>query len=129
VPEEPLDLRVNGWLEIVRIAQLGEWDVLVFLYRHGTSLASAEQIALLLGYGKRVVGKALDSLVTLGLVQRSRSSQGVRLYRFSVPVDPTCRQSVAQLLKLSEKRSGRLIVARSLGRRPQSPVRSVLHLA
>ncbi len=57
-------------------------------------------------------------------MQRSRSSQGVRLYRFAVPVNPTYQQSMEQLLKLSKKRSGRLIVSRSLHERArpmQSP--------
>jgi hypothetical protein len=39
----------------------------MFLYRHGTSLACAESFGLLLGYGKGVVAKALDSLGVLGL--------------------------------------------------------------
>ena len=132
VSEEPLDLRVDGWLKIVKISQLSEWDVLVFLYRHGTSLASAGQIALLVGSSRIAVGKALDSLGALGFVQRSRSSQGVRLYRFAVPVNPKYQQSMEQLLNLSEKRSGRLIVARILracARSMQSPARAGLHLA
>lgn len=131
-PQESLDRRVDGWLELVRISLLSEWDVLVFLYRHGTSLATAGQIGLLLGYGSVTVGKALDRLGSLGLVERSRSSQGVRLYRFAVPMNSTCRQSMEQLLDLSENRSGRLIMARRLRERARSkqPHASAgLHLA
>ena len=36
----------------VGISLLSEWDVLVFVYRHGASLTSAEQIARLIGYEK-----------------------------------------------------------------------------
>ena len=68
----------------IPITLLSEWDVLYFLYRHGTSLASAEQMSQLIGYGKSVVGEALDALVNVGVVQRSRSSQGIRLYRFAI---------------------------------------------
>jgi DNA-binding transcriptional ArsR family regulator len=131
VSEQALNLEVDGWLEIVRISQLSEWDVLVFLRRHGTSLASAAHIALLLGYDRSVVGKALDSLEGLGLAERSRSSRGVRFYRFAAPADPACRQSIEHLMKLSEKRSGRLVVAGSLSKRERSvqSARAGLHLA
>jgi len=71
-------------LSTLGIVHLAEWDVLVFICRHGVSLASAEKIASLLGYTKAVVGSTLESLTTKGLVQRSRNSHGVRLYQ---PVD------------------------------------------
>jgi DNA-binding IclR family transcriptional regulator len=89
----------------------------MFLYRHGTSLADAAQIALLVGYGKSAVGKGLASLVSLGLVRRSPLFRGVRLFRFAMPLDSIQQESMRQLLKLSQKRSGRLMVVRSLGRR------------
>jgi DNA-binding MarR family transcriptional regulator len=114
-----MDLRVHGRLEIVRISQLCEWNVLTFLHRHGTSLASAEQIALLLGYSRSAIGEALDHLVTLRLVHRSRSSQGVSLYRLVTPLDSAFQQGIEEVLKLLEKRSGRLPVARSLRERAQ----------
>jgi predicted transcriptional regulator len=129
---EAFDLQVGSWLEEIGISQLSEWDVLIFLCRHGTSLASAGQIALLLGYSKSIVGKSLDRLGALGLVQRSRSSQGVRLYHFAIPVNSTHARNVEELLKVSEKRSGRLVVARSLKKRErpmEGPPRAGLHLA
>lgn len=127
-----LERRVDVWLDIVRISLLSEWDVLMFLYRHGTSLASAENIALLLGYSKSVVGKALDALGGLGLVERSRAYQGARFYRFTLPREPTCQQVLEELLKLSEKRSGRLVIARRLSLRMptvQLPARAGWRLA
>ena len=126
------DVRVDAWLNIVKISDLSEWDVLIFFYRHGTSLASAENIALLLGYSKSVVGKALDALGILGVVQRSRSSQRVRLYRFILPPEAIYQESLKQLLELSETRSGRLIVIRRLRQRAKTvpaPARSGWRLA
>jgi hypothetical protein len=113
-PEVSLSLHVGGWLKDIRISQISEWDILMFLYRHGMSLADAAQIALLVGYGTSAVGKALARLASLGLVKRSPSFQGVRLFRFAMPLDSTQKESMRQLLKLSEKRSGRLMVLRSL---------------
>jgi DNA-binding transcriptional ArsR family regulator len=123
----PICLQVDIWLYIVRISLLSEWDSLRLFYRHGTSLASAENIALLLGYSKSAVGKAIDALGVLGLVKRSRSSQGVRLYRFTFPCESTNQNSLEKLWKLSEERSGRLIIAKRLnlrGQTAQSPVRA-----
>jgi hypothetical protein len=132
VPDKPLAVRVDGWLDVLQISTLTEWDVLVFLHRHGTILVKAEQIALLVGYDKDSVGKALDSLVSFGLVQRSRSSQGVRFYRFDVPLNSSFQQSTEGLLKLSEERNGRLMVTGRLTARAQlvrAPARGGLRLA
>lgn len=103
-------------LTALRIAHVAEWDVLAFIYHHGTSLASDEKIALLLGYTKVVVGSALDSLTSKGLVQRSRNSRGVRLYRFffgAVPDDPL-RRALQELLKIADDREGRLLLIKHL---------------
>jgi DNA-binding MarR family transcriptional regulator len=56
-----LDL-VARHLDTLRIGRPAEWDVLVFIYGHGTSLASAGQISRLLGYNKAIVGAALETL-------------------------------------------------------------------
>ena len=111
---------MGGWLEMVQISQLSEWDVLMFLHRHGTSLASAPQIALLLGQDSSTIGTALERLEALGLVQPSRSNGGVRFYRFVTPANSDRRESVEQLLTLSAKRAGRLIVVRRLRECAQS---------
>ena len=118
VKGKSLDIPVAECLKTLGISLLVEWDVLIFLHRHQFSLASAEQIARLLGYPSTVVGDALDKLESLNLVQRSRSSQGVRLYRsvFSeVHISPkSCFQ---QLMSLAENRTGRLLLVKNLQRR------------
>src|SRR5229473_1778163 len=83
------DLQVEDWLKTLGIESLCQWDVLVFLYRHQSSLVSAEDIARFLGYATVEVVAALDSLESSGLVERSRVSQGVRLYHLTaLPAAP-----------------------------------------
>jgi predicted transcriptional regulator len=123
---------VDGWLDVLQISTVTEWDVLVFLHRHGTILVKAENVALLVGYDKDSVGKALDNFVSLGVVRRSRSSQGVRFYRFDVPLNSAIERSMEQLLRLSAERAGRLIVTRRLvvrAQRIQAPACGGLRLA
>jgi len=104
-------------LSTLGIVHLAEWDVLVFICRHGVSLASAEKIASLLGYTKAVVGSTLESLTTKGLVQRSRNSHGVRLYQ---PVDDVrngpLQLALEDLIKVAEGRDGRLLLMKHLRR-------------
>jgi len=97
------------------IADLAEWDVLAFIYRHGASLASADRISLLLGYSKAAVGSALDSLTAKGLVQRSRKSGGLRLYRMAgAAPDELQQRSLEELMKVAEAREGRLLLVNHL---------------
>jgi MarR family len=88
------------------------WDVLVFLYRHPTSLVSAEHIARLLGYGTAEVVAALEHLEALGWVSRSRVSQAVRLYQFTVPAEATPSDAGHRLLRLADSRPVRLLLAK-----------------
>ena len=62
------DADIDGWLHTLGITSLCQWDVLVFLYRHQTSLVGADVIAHLLGYASDLVVAALDVLEFLGLV-------------------------------------------------------------
>lgn len=120
-PEKSTDSLVRERLETLGFSLLSEWDVLAFLYRHGTSLTSAAQMAHLLGDNKAAVGAALDRLESLGLIQRSRGSQGVRLYRISVPADPLRYSCFIELMNLAEKREGRLLLLKHLSRGSLQP--------
>jgi hypothetical protein len=129
--DEAPAIQARGALELLGISLLCEWDVLVFLHRHGASLTCDEQIAGLLGYGKSAVAAALEKLESIGLAQRSRSSRGIRLYRFALPADSRSG-SFFELMNLAEQRSGRLLVATILRpgtRRQQAEQRDGLHLA
>jgi hypothetical protein len=109
MPHEDIsDAEIDGWLNTLGITSLSQWDVLVFLYRHQTSLVGADFIARLLGYANDPVVAALDVLEFLGLVERSRVSQIVRLYRFTVPSDPRRGEAWRRLLPFVSHRAGRV---------------------
>ena len=112
--DNPPDLQVEGWLKTLGVELLCQWDVLVFLYRHQFSLVSAEHIARFLGYPTAEVVAALDSLESPGLVERSRVSQGVRLYQITGPADPTRRDALERHMTLADSRTVRLLLARRL---------------
>src|SRR5262245_47428603 len=116
----PPDTEVAGWLTTVGIASLCEWDVLVFLYRHQTTLLGAAYLAHLLGYPSNAIVVALDVLEYRELVARSRVSQGARLYQFRVPPDTSRAEALARLQALTADRAGRVWVAQQL-RRDHTP--------
>jgi DNA-binding MarR family transcriptional regulator len=121
--ESSPDVLIHERLKILGVSLLAEWDALVFVYRHGTSLTSAAQIANLLGYDNAATGAALDRLESLGLIQRLRGSrsQGMRLYRFSMPTDPGRHSCLMELMSLTEKRTGRLLLLSHLHRGCHEP--------
>jgi MarR family len=110
----PSDPEVVGWLHTLGVASLCQWDVLVFLYRHQTTLLSAADLARLLGYPSDSIIVALDVLEALALVARSRVSQGARLYQFSVPPGSPRGEAFARLQALTDHRPGRIRVAQQL---------------
>jgi hypothetical protein len=112
----PADLPVESLLQTLGIDSLCQWDLLVFLYRHHVSLVNAEHIARLLGYPTGEAVTALDTLESLGLVKRSRVSQGVRLYQFTGPADPPRADALDRLITLTESRAARLLLAKKLQR-------------
>ena len=122
-PKQSADFPVREHLKVLGVSTLNEWDVLTFLHRHGTSLTSAAEIAVLLGGNKAGVSAALDRLASLELIQRSRGSQGVRLYRISVPTDPLCYSCLMELMSLAENRDGRLLLLKHLPRESSRPSR------
>jgi hypothetical protein len=123
--DKNLDLQIQECLKQLGISSAVDWDVLAFVCRHQASLASAEQMARLLGYPSTVVGDALDHLESLKLIRRSRASQGVRLYQFGSPeLDAASQGCVRQLITIAENPTGRSLLIKSL-----SPHRTGLSLA
>jgi DNA-binding MarR family transcriptional regulator len=110
----PPELPVQSCLDSMGVSLLSEWDVLAFVYRHGASLASIDQIASLLGYESTVVRAALDRLQSLNLIERSRLSEGVRFYRMLALTNAGRRRRLEEIVKLSETRVGRLLLAKRL---------------
>jgi hypothetical protein len=114
------DTEIEEWLTTLGIGSLCQWDLLVFLYRHQTSLVGADHLARLLGYTTEAVVAAMDDLAALGLVGRSRVSQGARFYQFTVPSDSPRGETFIQLLTLVSQRAGRLRLATQLRRSDQT---------
>src|SRR6185437_3769021 len=54
--DQATEIPIKECLKSLGLSFLSEWDVLMFLYRHQFSLASAEQIGRLLGYPSKTVG-------------------------------------------------------------------------
>jgi DNA-binding transcriptional ArsR family regulator len=130
--ENRLTTSIDEHLKTLGVSRLSEWDVLAFLDRHGTNLVSAEQIARLLGYDKATVGAALDAVTSTGLVERSRSSQGVRLYRLPPIVDSVQNHSFIELMNIARTRGGRIQLIRTFQQRSKHTEirkRNGLHLA
>jgi DNA-binding MarR family transcriptional regulator len=112
--EKPMELSLQNCLEGVGISLLSEWDVLIFVYRHGASLISADQIARLIGYPNGIVNDVLDRLEREKLIERSRLSHGVRFYRILASMDSRRWLCFQQLIDLTEYRAGRLQLAKRL---------------
>jgi hypothetical protein len=119
--DNTVDTEVVGWLETLGITTLCQWDLLIFLYRHQTSLFGADYLACLSGYATELVVSTMASLESLEVVGRSRISQGARYYQFVVPSSPPRREAFERLLELASHRAGRLRLSRQLRRNGCSP--------
>ena len=111
---KPRELPVQSCLDSMGISLLSDWDVLAFVYRHGAILASADQMARLIGYESTVVTAALGRLESENLIERSRRSEGVRFYRIVASTDAGRQRCLQQIISLSETRVGRLLLAKRL---------------
>ena len=98
---------IDKAIQTLGIHQMCQWDVLVFLHRHRTTLLSADQIARFTCYGTGSVIAALDHLEAKGLVERSRLSRGVRLYQLTAMDNPR-GPAFDELLRLTGSRTGRV---------------------
>jgi DNA-binding MarR family transcriptional regulator len=108
-------VQVESWLKTLGIASLCQWDMLVFLGRHPSILVSTESIVSFLGYATAEVLAVLDSLESSGLVERSRASQGVRLYQVTASADPARRDALERLMTLADSHTVRLLLAPEAG--------------
>jgi DNA-binding MarR family transcriptional regulator len=113
------DKSPNNWvaehLKRLGLSSLCEWDVLLFLGRHHTTLGNTALIAGLLNYPSQAVSDALERLESKKLIRGSRSSQDVRFYQLAVSEDQA-ESSFRQLLNLGKSREGRLLVIKHLQR-------------
>ena len=112
-PEKSLDLLVEECLGKLGISSLGQWDLLVFLYRHHAILGTTEHLARLLGYPFEVVREALEILESHKLVRGSKDSQSVRLYQLA-GTEALLGGGFREMMTLAEGRAGRLLLAKKL---------------
>jgi DNA-binding MarR family transcriptional regulator len=121
--EKSHDALVLERLKALGVTLISEWDTLAFLYTHASSLGTAAQIARLIGYDKAEIGIALHKLETLGLMQRSRVSQGIRIYQFAEPPEASRRSCLEELMSMAQNRTGRLLLLKHLKSPRQEPRR------
>lgn len=119
--ENPQDKLVLESLQALGITRVSEWETLAFVSRHAASLGTAAQIAPFIGYDKADIAAALRKLEALGLLQRSRVSQGVRFYQLSEPREPDRESHLLALVNLAQSRMGRLLVIKHLAGPTQAP--------
>ena len=111
--ESDVDL-IPAYLQTLGISLVSEWDVLTFVHRHGTSLGNAAQIARFVGYDSATTAAVLRTLEVRGLIERSRVSQGIRLYQLSTAPESSRRSCLLKLVNLAQDRAGRLLVIKNL---------------
>jgi MarR family len=112
----PLDPEIVGWLTTGGVTSLCQWDVLVFFYRHHTTLLGVEDLARLLGYTSHTILIVLDALEAQELLERSRVSQGARLSQCRVQADSPRGAAFARLYTLAADRAGRVRMAHMVRR-------------
>ena len=115
---------VADWLKILGIDEIPQWDVLVFLHRHRTTLLSAEHIARLMCYAAGPVITALDHLESKGIIERSRLSQGARTYQMN-HLTGSPGHAFLKLMDLAKSRAGRLAVTEELSKMRQHATVSI----
>ena len=127
-PGNPVEFLVKGCLESIGIPLLIDWDILIFLYRHGVILSNTDQIARFMSCESTTIHNALSRLESRGLIESSRPSRGVCLYKAVIPPDGSHQSSFQQLLRLTANRTGRLVLTKILKlntRESNSEVRSI----
>jgi DNA-binding MarR family transcriptional regulator len=112
--EKSQDELVVKSLRVLGTTLVSEWETLAFVNRHAASLGTAAQIAQFIGYDKAEIAAALRKLEALGLILRSRVSQGIRFYQLSEPLEPSRQSCLLELVNLAQSRAGRLLVIKHL---------------
>jgi DNA-binding MarR family transcriptional regulator len=112
--ENKLEVSVQNCLEGLGIFLLIELDVLAFVFRRGVTLASADDIAELIGHEPVIVSGALDRLERHKLIERTKPSRGARFYRILAQADSERKRCLQHFASLLESRNGRLLLAREL---------------
>ena len=91
-------------------------DLLVFLHRHPRTMLTSDNLAALVGYDMRQVGKALDAFVDAGILQRIQSStHAARMYLLSL--EGPSGGPLKAVLEIASTREGRRKILEALNNR------------
>lgn len=95
-------------------------DLLAFFHRHPRTILTSENLAALVGYDMRQIGKALDAFVDAGILERIQSStHAARMYLLSL--QGPRGGGLRAVLELASTRRGRRQILEVLnGRDPQT---------
>jgi hypothetical protein len=100
------DIDLTGDLQSLGITSLCQWDVMVFLHRHGDTLTGANHLARLLGYETALIVTAIEALEAAGhpwMLEVARCWNGCYLSPATAPVvyawPSTCRWAIKRLVK------------------------------
>lgn len=94
-------------------------DLLLFFYRHPRAFLLGERLAQYVGYDVPQVAQSLETLITAGLLRRSRGSTHLaRLYVLTP--GSTLGGWLSSLLRFAATREGRLAVIHALKQRQSS---------
>ena len=97
-------------------------DLLLFFHRHPWALLISDRLATYVGYDLPQVAESLDTMITAGLLQRSRdTTRPARLYVLTR--GSPLAGSLSSLLRIAATREGRLAVIHALKQRtiPSDP--------
>ena len=108
------EILLHSCLETIGVSSLSEWDMFVFVYRHGPCLTSTDRIARLIGYEKTLVAAALDHLENRELIERVGPPQGTRIHRVFASLIVEQRRCIRQLVGMSGSCAGRLLLMKLL---------------
>lgn len=107
-------------------------DLLVFLYRHPRTLLTNEQLATFVGHEMKLIAKAIDTLIDLGLLERTQNRthaqnpvHAARMYRLRLGSPTT--GGLQALLELASTRQGRRDILDVLVLRRSGPPVDLIH--
>lgn len=89
-------------------------DLLLFFYRHPTTLLTSEELIAFVGYRAEQIAKSLDGLIDAGLLMRTQNpSRAARLYVLDLTA-ASAGGGLSSLLKIAATPEGRKDVMRLL---------------
>ncbi|MGH9328272.1 MAG: chemotaxis protein CheB [Terriglobia bacterium] len=118
---------INRWLSALGIRTLTEWDILVFLHRHGFTLLNPEQVTSFLGHKTDEIAAALARLKELGLIGLPQGWGGTLSISGLVPQECDKKRSFTHLMRAADSRTVRLAILSHVKERAKARNRPTRH--